>query len=91
MMGNGFGMVWGWLFGLLLLVGVALLVVLVVRALGGGISRDAPTRDVAPGVDSSRRPARSRAREILDERYARGEVSTEEYRERLQTLGEDTQ
>ncbi len=32
----------------------------------------------------SRRP--SRARELLDERYARGELSTEEYRERLEHL-----
>lgn len=33
----------------------------------------------------NRRP--TRARELLDERYARGELSTEEYRERLQHLG----
>ena len=29
-----------------------------------------------------------RSREILEERYARGEISTEEYRERLRTLDE---
>lgn len=28
----------------------------------------------------------SRAREILDERYARGELTTDEYRERLEQL-----
>jgi putative membrane protein len=89
-MGNGFGMGWGWLFGLMLLVGLVLLTVLAVRAIGGGISRDIPTRDTPPGVGGSRQPPRSRAREILDERYARGELSTEEYHERLQTLGEDT-
>jgi putative membrane protein len=32
---------------------------------------------------------RSRARQVLDERYARGEITTEEYRERLRALGED--
>jgi putative membrane protein len=29
-----------------------------------------------------------RSREILEERYARGEISTEEFRERLRTLEE---
>ena len=48
MMGHGFGMGWGWLFGLLLLVGLGLLIVVAVRALGGGISRDTPTRDAPP-------------------------------------------
>lgn len=28
-----------------------------------------------------------RARDILDERYARGEINSEEYRERLEHLG----
>ena len=31
---------------------------------------------------------RSRADEVLDERYARGEISAEEYRERRETLRE---
>lgn len=93
MMGNGFdmgGTMWGfWLFGLLLLIGLVLLVVLAVRALGGGISRG-PSAGTSAGPRSGDRPqGPSRAREVLDERYARGELSTEEYRERLQTLGED--
>lgn len=72
-----------WLFGALLL-GLALLVVVVaVRGLRGGISRsgDAAARDQPP--------IRSQATGILDERYARGELSTEGY-ERLRGLGEDT-
>ena len=89
MMGNGFGMGWGWLFGLLLLVGLVLLIVFAVRAFGDGISRDTPTRGAPPSVGGSRQPARSRAREILDERYARGELSTEEYREQRKVLGGD--
>jgi putative membrane protein len=33
------------------------------------------------------RPTSSRAREILDERFARGELTAEEYRDRIDTLG----
>jgi putative membrane protein len=76
MMGNGFG--WMWLFGLLVLVGIVLLIVVAVRALGGGISRGAP-----PSASGG-----STAREVLDERYARGELTSDEYRERLRTLDE---
>jgi putative membrane protein len=79
MMGNGFAGGWMWLFGLLLVVGIALIILVAVRALGGGISRG----------NGASRPARSRAREVLDERYARGELTTEEYRERLRTLDEE--
>ncbi len=91
--GSGMGM-WG--YGLLLVVGVGLLVVLAVRVRGGGISRgprvgpNEPPRD-AIGTEQPQdapAPGPGRAREILDERYARGELSTEEYRERLQSLGE---
>ena len=84
MNGYGSGMGWGWIFWLLMLVGIVLVVVVAVRAVGGGVRRDADfTR--APGEQSGR----SRAREMLDERYARGELTTEEYRERLTALGEN--
>lgn len=64
---------WMWLWGLLLLIGIIVLIVVGILALTrGGSSRDGG--------------GRSRAREILDERYARGELTTEEYRERLQEL-----
>ncbi len=80
-MGYGYGMggmwLW-WLFGLLLIVGLVLLAVLVVRTLAGGTGSGPPN---APGAAPP-----NRAREILDERYARGEVSTEEYQERLRSL-----
>ena len=82
-MGTGSGMGWMWMFWLLLVVGIVLMVVVAVRAMGGGIRREG----TLGGVDG--RPSRSRAREVLDERYARGELTTEEYRERLQTLGDD--
>ena len=90
MFNNGNGMGWGWLFGLLMLIGVALIAVVAVRAIAGGISREASSEDRSSGTAAGPNSGRSRARQVLDERYARGELSNEEYRERLQTLGEDT-
>jgi putative membrane protein len=81
-MGSGSNMGWMWLFWILLVVGVTLLVVVAVRALGGGVSR-VPAEP--PGGSVGRR-----ARDVLDERYARGEISTEEYRERRRALGGDS-
>jgi putative membrane protein len=87
MMGNGSGMGgmwWYWLFGLLVVLGITLLVVVLVRVLGGGTNRSgSPAGLGAPPAGPSQ------ARRILDERYARGELSKEEYREHLQELGED--
>lgn len=54
MIGSGYGMGWGWLFGLLLLVGLVVLIVVAVRAPGGGVSGNAPTGDARPGDRSSR-------------------------------------
>ncbi len=79
MMGGGLGMGLGWLFGLLVLAGVAVLVVVAVRAVGGGVKSGRGSDSEVPG---------SRARQILEERYARGEITTEEYRERLRALGD---
>ena len=79
----GHGAGWMWLFWLLLVLGLVLLVVVAVRAVGGGGTR--PTGD---RPDAGAPPGRSRAREVLDERYARGEITTEEYRERLAALGD---
>jgi putative membrane protein len=77
-------MMWGygweiglwWLFGLLLLVGIALLIVLLVRTLAGPAT-------AGPHVDQHQ------ARRILSERYARGELTTEQYREQLRVLSEN--
>lgn len=84
-MGYGSGMGWGWLFGVSLLLGLVLLGVVAVRLLAGGASRGNGR------LDAGRPPqaGRSRAREVLDERLARGEISPEEYRERRQVLDED--
>jgi putative membrane protein len=80
-MGPGWGMGWMWLFWVLLVLGVVLLAVVAVRAIGGGITRG--------GRASAGAGERSSARRVLDERYARGELNTEEYRERLRVLDED--
>jgi putative membrane protein len=63
---------WGWMWLVGLLSMLALVVVVV-----WAVTRSGSTNRPNPP---------SRAREILDERYARGEISTEEYRERLDTL-----
>ena len=81
----GDGMGWMWLFWLLLIGGTVVLVFVLVKAFtsgsGGGTWQGGtalPTTGAGP----------RRSREILQERYARGEINTEEYRERLRTLEE---
>ncbi len=70
---DGWGGGWMWLWGTLMMLSW----VVIIAAAVWFIMR-------------SRTDSRSsRAREILEERYARGEISTEEYRERLRTLEED--
>ncbi|PFG41065.1 putative membrane protein [Georgenia soli] len=80
-MGWWMGLGWVWIILLLLLVGVVVLVVLLVRGQPGG---GGPHGQDMRGQDVGR----SRARAILDERYARGEIDTTEYQERLRVLGE---
>lgn len=72
---GAWGMVWGWLLMAMLLAGLIVLVVLLVRMPGGRDSRSIP-----------RPSARGRARELLDERYARGEIDSAEYDERRRRL-----
>lgn len=83
MWGNGFGMGSGWLFGALIIVGVVVLVVVLVRMLGRS------RRDHTDSTVESQavRGADKTPRQILDERYAAGDLSTEEYKERLRVLG----
>ena len=72
----------GWLFGALIAVGVVLLIVLLVRLSGAGLTRD--------GREEQHMRGSSTARQLLDERYARGDLTTEEYQERVRILGEGT-
>lgn len=70
------------LYGALLVVGVTLLAVTALRVLIGGIA-DSP----GPGPATSARPTSSRsAQQILEERYAAGELSTDEFQRRLRVL-----
>ena len=86
MMGYGYdggGGGWMWVFGGLMMVGVLVLVGLAVWAVIAATNRGASTAATAP-VDVS---GRARTRQVLDELYARGEIDSEEYTERLHTLG----
>ncbi len=64
-----------WMFGLLALAGLVILVIVIVRIATGGFK----------GAEE-----RSTSRQILDRRYAKGDLTTQEYRERLAKLGENT-
>ena len=85
MWGYGQNMGWMWLWGLLLLIGIVLLVLVAIRVAGGGIrGRYEPGRGEEPGNP----PGGSKARQILDERFARGDLTEDQYRQHLKVLGE---
>lgn len=71
------------LFGLLLLAGLVLLVLIAIRVFGGGRSQSEGHGTAGPV------PGPSRARQILDERYATGELTAEQYREHIRVLNEN--
>ncbi|HLS25344.1 MAG TPA: amino acid acetyltransferase [Beutenbergiaceae bacterium] len=71
-------MVRGWLFLALLIVGLVVLGAVLVRLLIGRGQRHDP-----------RPSGRSRARKVLDERYARGEINGTDYDERRRRLDND--
>ena len=70
------GMIFGALFSLALLVGLILLIVWGIRRLAGGNHQHA-----APPAQ-----VQSPAKEILQARYARGEITREQYQEILADL-----
>ena len=86
MMGYGYndGGLWMWVFGGLMMIGVVVLIGLAVWAVVTATTRGTGAR-TAP--ESSPTGGRARTRQVLDERYARGEMTSEEYTERLHTLG----
>ena len=67
-------------YGVLLVLGVVLLVVTAVRVLVEGLETGSGRAGLPNGAGGARR--------ILDERYAAGELSTEEYQHRLRVLEE---
>ena len=89
MWGYGQNLGWMWLWGMLLLVGIAVLVLLAIRVFGGPGRGGLPGPYGAPPGRSPGTPGgRSQARLILDERFARGELTAEQYREHVKELGE---
>lgn len=80
---DGYGMSgWMWVWGAALIIGAL--------ALAGGlmwaiVATTAPPR-AAAGPTATESAGSTSARWILDQRYARGELDTDEYRERVQTL-----
>lgn len=85
---NGFGMggiELAWIFWILLIAGLVLLAVVLVKAFTRNAGGNAPTG----GQESPRSGAgTATARATLEERFARGEISTEEYQERRRLLEE---
>lgn len=72
---------WGWggmfmgpLFGILFIAAIAVAIVLVVRAVGGGAASGRP------------RGGGGNALDILDDRFARGEIDSQEYEDRKRVL-----
>ena len=80
MFGTGFGLygLFGMLFNIAILVGVVVLAVWAVQKFTGSGSSSG-----AGGQHNSQAPS---AREILDQRYARGELNREEYQQKLQDI-----
>ncbi|MET1035267.1 MAG: SHOCT domain-containing protein [Arthrobacter sp.] len=77
-----------WVSWILLIVGIVLLAVLLVRLAGSRGAPPASGTGTGSGT-SGTVPGEGSARPILDERYARGDISTAEYRERLEALRHD--
>ncbi len=85
MMGNGWGMGWMWFIWPIGIFALVLVVALLIRGVSGGDRRsEGSAPPSGPGT------GRTRAREILDERYARGELTDEEYQDRLGHIRGDT-
>ena len=81
MMWDNGTMGWSWGFGLLALAGVAVLIYVIVRLLSNKSESD-DTRSAPRPADSAS------ARQILEERFARGELTAEQLRDQLRVLEE---
>lgn len=85
MMGGAGGMGWGFIWPVILLMGLGALTWGLTRA-SRSSSGQAP--GLTPPPTAGQPPQRDRAQEILRERYARGEISEEEFHTRMRALGE---
>ena len=87
MWSNNGGLGWTVFFGLIIIISIATLVVLAVRLSAGSNDRRGPGSPPG-GTGTPGTPGRSRARQILDERFASGELTQEQYLEQVRALGE---
>jgi putative membrane protein len=76
---NMMGVGWGWLMGSVILILLVLAVIVILRV----VPRHAGEASASTHPNHGASPT---PRQILDERYARGDITTEEFRERLQNL-----
>jgi len=85
---GGFGMGGGWIFGsIVIFVALALIVVGIVLLVRGLSGRQAYGRAGGDGqAPSGQSPGPSSAMQILEDRYARGEIEKEEFLTRRQDL-----
>lgn len=85
--GYGGGGGWMWGFAGLMLVGALVLIALAVWAIVTSTDRARqPAGDLGTPVLENA-AGRYRTRQVLDERYARGEMTADDYTDRLHTLG----
>ena len=76
---------WGFIWPVILLMGLGALAWGLTRA---SRSSSGPGTRLTPPPTVGQPPQRDQAREILRERYARGEISEEEFHTRMRALGE---
>jgi uncharacterized membrane protein len=80
MYGNGFGWGWMWFGGVILLLILAALIILIIRAGTSG----------SPARGGQLPSAPNGARQIAEERLARGEITPDEFRQVVRALDERT-
>ncbi len=83
--GHGLGFGLGWLWLILAIAGLALLVYVAVRLTMRASSAPPGPAQTQAGSPPGAEPSGSALR-ILEERYARGEIDTDEFTERRRTL-----
>lgn len=74
-----------WMVGFMFFLGLALVAVIVWAIVATTRSHNPPSQATAPSAIASA-PGGTSAREILDRRFARGEIDAAEYAERKQLL-----
>ncbi|QHO69333.1 SHOCT domain-containing protein [Marisediminicola antarctica] len=88
MWGNGYGTGGMWLFGIMVFLGLILVIGAVVWAIARGNRGSGTGQNGSDRAGQPYNPGPSRARQILDDRYARGEIDAKEYRDRRDALSE---